>query len=103
MQCGLCSCKFLADINNFGFGAILLLCLVSGPQKPSSLGINPTSVCQGCDFCFYNLLSETCNVALGAFLLSCLVSELQQPPSPGLELRTFFRGFTFLKPCVLMG
>jgi hypothetical protein len=85
---GLCSCNILAEINNFGLGAVILSCLVSELQKTSSPGIEPRTVFQGFDLCFCNLLFETNNFCLGAVLLSCLVSELQEPPSPRIKLRT---------------
>jgi hypothetical protein len=37
--CGLCSCNLLAETNNFGLGAVLLSCLVSELQEPSSPGL----------------------------------------------------------------
>jgi hypothetical protein len=91
---GFCFCNLLFETKNFGLGAVLVLCLVSEVQKPSSPGIEPRTVFgDGCGPYFCNLLFETNNFGLGSVLLSCLVSELQEPPSPGIELRTLFRSF----------
>jgi hypothetical protein len=39
--CGLCSCNLLAGTNSFGFGAVLLLYLVSKLQNNLHWGLNP--------------------------------------------------------------
>jgi hypothetical protein len=37
--CDLCSCNLLVETTNFGLGAVLISCLVSELQKPSSPGL----------------------------------------------------------------
>jgi hypothetical protein len=113
--CGLCSCNILAETNN---ASLLLSCLVSELQKPSSSGIESTTDFRSCDLCYCNFLAEINNLVLapffflvlgvvafvavisaskqitfrlGAVFRLCLVSELQELPSPGLELRTVLR------------
>jgi hypothetical protein len=45
--CDLSSCNLLTETNNFVLCAVLLLCLVSELQKPSSLGITSRTVFLG--------------------------------------------------------
>jgi hypothetical protein len=93
-SCGLCYCNLSAEKNNFSLGAVLLSCLVSEVQKPSSPVFEPRTDFGDCGLCSCNLLAKINKFRLGTVLLSCLVSELQKPPSPGLELRTIFRSFS---------
>jgi hypothetical protein len=39
--CDLCFCNFFTERNSFGLGAVLLLCLISDLQKPSSQALEP--------------------------------------------------------------
>jgi hypothetical protein len=79
------------------FGAVLLSCLVTELQKPSSPGLEPRTDFRGYGLCSCNLLAETNNSGLGTVLLSSLVFELQKPSSPGLKPRTPFRSFNLSK------
>jgi hypothetical protein len=91
--CSLCSCKFPAKKKNPGLGAVLLSCLVSKLQKPSSPELETRTVYWGCGICLCNLLTKINNFGLDTIFLSCLVSELQKPPLLGLVPSTLFRSF----------
>jgi hypothetical protein len=63
--------NFLFESKNFGLGAVLLPCLVSGLQKPFSPGIEPRTVSRGCGLCSCNLLFETTFVLALFFYRAC--------------------------------
>jgi hypothetical protein len=48
--CNLCSCNLPAETNNFVLGSLLLSCLITELQKPSSPGLDPRT-----DFRVYGL------------------------------------------------
>jgi hypothetical protein len=84
------SCKLLTQTNNFGYGTVLSLCVVSELQKKSSPELEHGTGFGDFGHYFCNLIFEANRFYLGAILLLCLVSELQEPLSLELELRTLF-------------
>jgi hypothetical protein len=82
---------------NFGLGAVLISCLVSKLQKPSSPGLEPMTLFRDCGPLSCNIPAKTNNFGFRAVRLLCLVSELQEPPSPGLESSTLFGCFDLSK------
>jgi hypothetical protein len=78
--CDLSPCNLLVKTNNFGLCTVLLSCLISELQKPSSPGLEPRAVFRGFDRYCFNLLVEMNIFGLGDVLLSYLVSKIQKPP-----------------------
>jgi hypothetical protein len=100
--CDLSRCNLLAKTNNFVLGAVLLSCLVSELQKPSSPGLEPRTVfgvvaVVSVISSSYLIFVEVNNFVLCDVLLSCTDSKIQKPTSPGLEPRTVFGVLIFLQ------
>jgi hypothetical protein len=75
--------------HNFGL-VVILLCLVSEPQKQFSPRQEPTTAFWVCGLCFCSLLAEINNFDFGDILLSCLVSEVQKSFSPKTRTQEIF-------------
>lgn len=85
--CGLCTCNFLPETNNFDLGADLSSCFSFRDTETIFTGTSNPRLFWSCGLWFSILRNK---FGIGADR-SFLVSEIHEPPSPWLKLRTILR------------
>jgi hypothetical protein len=91
--CNLCLCNILFETNKFVPGAVLLSCLVSELQKPSSSGIELSTASRYSDLRFFNFLFDATALVFSPFF--CRGSFLSYRNRPRRESNSghFIRRF----------